>query len=145
MASMSAKSRKWVAGLLKVARAAAFLTLATGINGTVAALYPRYEPIYVYLVAVVIIAWLGGALLGVSAAVAATVLYDSMFSPVHFASLPSVLPLFIAIAAAVVTRLAKVPIQRREVAAAPTPILLPPIETRVQPSQSGLIAAPAAR
>jgi len=133
MAAMSANSRRWVAGLLKVARAAAFLTLATGINGTVAALYPRYEPIYVYLVAVVIVAWLGGALLGVTAAVAAVILYDWMFAPVQMVpSIPSIVPLVVAITAAIVTRLAKVPIPRRQVAPAPIPILLPPIDASVQ-------------
>jgi plectin len=105
--------RRWAAGALRAGRAAAFLTLATGINGTVAALEPRYEPIYVYLVAVVVVAWLGSVLLGVTTAVVAVVLYDWMFGPSGGAiTFSSVVPFVVAIGAAIVTRLARAPLQR---------------------------------
>ena len=112
-------------GALRAGRAAAFLTLATGINGTVAALEPRYEPIYVYLVAVVIVAWLGGLLLGVSSAIAAVVLYDSMFGPgTSSLSMSSVVPLVVAIGAAVMTQLVRAPLHRPAFPATKEPPLL---------------------
>ena len=52
MPARSAVSRKWIAGGLHAARAAALLTIATGVNGTLAAIWPHYEPIYAYLAAV---------------------------------------------------------------------------------------------
>lgn len=118
-----------MSGVLKAARAAAFLTLATGINGTVAALYPRYEPIYVYLLAIVVVSWMSGLFLGVTAAVAAVILYDWMFSPVRIVpSAASIVPFVVAVAAAVTTRAVRSPIlQRREIAPTPPPPLLPPI------------------
>ena len=118
--------RRWVAGALRAGRAAAFLTLATGINGTIAALEPRYEPIYVYLVAVVVVAWLGGALLGVTTAVVAVVLYDTMFAPVEglTPSWSTLVPLVVAVGAAVVTQLVRAPLRRPQFAAVPPPALL---------------------
>jgi CheY-like chemotaxis protein/chromosome segregation ATPase len=132
--------RRWVAGALRAGRAAAFLTLATGINGTVAALEPRYEPIYVYLSAIVIVAWLGSLLLGVTTAVAAIILYDAMFSPINIGpTWSAALPFAVAVGAAVVTRLARVPIERRRVslASTPPPPLLetsPPKVVEIRPS-----------
>src|SRR5687767_4311541 len=128
--------RRWVAGALRAGRAAAFLTLATGINGTIAALEPRYDPIYVYLVAVVIVAWLGGILLGITAAVAAVVLYDSMFGPaLGGPSMGSLVPFVVAIGAAVVTQLARAPLIRPSFGAAPArPLLDTPTLVSVTPS-----------
>src|SRR6476469_7499388 len=83
MQGRSAQSRKWIAGALNAARAAALLTIATGVNGTLAAIWPHYEPIYAYLGAVVIVAFLSSAILGATAAVAAVILYDWMFAPVR--------------------------------------------------------------
>src|SRR6185436_3630373 len=97
MPTRSARSRKWIAGALHIGRAAALLTIATGVNGTLAAIWPHYEPIYAYLLAVVIVAFLSSAILGVTAAVAAVILYDWMFSPVHIVSSWSIaIPLTIA-------------------------------------------------
>lgn len=133
-----ARRRRWVAGVLRAGRAAAFLTLATGINGTIAALEPRYEPIYVYLVAVVIVAWLGSLLLGVTTAIAAVILYDAMFSPVRAGlSIAALLPFAIAIGAAVMTRLARVPVERPRFAPSPPPQLLetsPPKVVEIVPA-----------
>ena len=128
MTSRSTRSRRWVSGTLKTVRAAAFLTLATGINGTIAALYPKYEPIYVYLTAIIVIAWISSLLLGVTAAVAAVVIYDSMFSPVRgVPSAAMAVPLVIAVAAAIGTRVARVPVMRRaEIPPTPPPPLLEP-------------------
>ncbi|MBK5259185.1 MAG: response regulator [Thermoanaerobaculia bacterium] len=133
MTARSARSRKWLGGALRTGRAAAFLVLATGINGTIAALEPRYEPIYVYLGSVVIVAWLGSFLLGVTTAVAAVILYDWMFSPVRMVpSLASVVPFTIAITAAIATRFARVPFTRRvEISPSPAPPLLPVAEGEI--------------
>jgi CheY-like chemotaxis protein len=109
----SATSRRWTAGALRAARAAAFLTLATGINGTLAAYLPRYEPFYVYLISVVVVAWLSSMLLGITTAIAAVICYDWYFSPLTTApSASTVVPLTIAVAAAIVTQLAKRPVMR---------------------------------
>ena len=128
--------RRWVAGALRAARAAAFLTLATGVNGTIAALQPRYEPIYVYLAAVVIVAWLGSVLLGVTTAIAAVILYDTMFAPAHAGpSWSSAVPFVVAIGAAVVTRLARVPLEKPR---------LPPTSPRPLLEAVPLVAVPPA-
>lgn len=133
MTAKSARSRKLLGGALRTGRAAAFLVLATGINGTIAALEPRYEPIYVYLASVVIVAWLGSLLLGITTAVAAVILYDWMFSPGPMvASLASVVPFTIAIAAAIATRFAKIPFTPRvEISPSPAPALLPVAEGEI--------------
>jgi CheY-like chemotaxis protein/chromosome segregation ATPase len=137
MTGRSTRSRRWVNGALKTARAAAFLTLATGINGTIAALEPRYEPIYVYLVAIVVVAWLSSLLLGVTAAVAAVIIYDWMFSPVRIVpSTASIVPFVAAVAVAVSARVARTPlVQRRELAPVPSQPLLaePPQVVSVMP------------
>lgn len=129
MPGRSARSRKWIAGALHAGRAAAFLTIATGVNGTLAALWPRYEPIYVYLVAVVIIAALTSALLGLTSAVAAVVLYDWMFAPVRIVpSLSIAIPFTVAVLVAISTR-AMMQVQRRAALAVPAePPLLPAID-----------------
>ena len=132
------RRRRWVAGALRAGRAAAFLTLATGINGTIAALEPRYEPIYIYLVAVVIVAWLGSLLLGVTTAIAAVILYDAMFSPVRAdVSIGGLLPFVVAIGAAVMTRLARVPVERPRFAPVAAPPMLetsPPKVVEITPA-----------
>lgn len=128
--------RRWVAGALRAGRAAAFLTLATGINGTVAALEPRYEPIYVYLVAVVIVAWLGTVLLGITTAVVAVVVYDAMFGPAGGGlSASSVVPFAVAIAAAILARAARAPLQKPAFpTATERPLLDVPTVVSVTPS-----------
>ena len=120
MADKSATPRRWKTGALRAARAAAFLTLATGINGTVSAYFPRYEPFYVYLISVIVVAWLSGVLLGVTAAIGAVVLYDWMFSPMAATgpSAASAVPLAVAVTAAIVTQLARAPLKRQSL---PTP------------------------
>lgn len=136
MPGRSAQSRKWIAGALHAARAAAFLTIATGVNGTLSAVWPRYEPIYAYLVAVVVVAFLSSALLGITAAVAAVILYDWMFSPVRFVPSTSILiPMAIAVLVALATRAAVALRQRRALAVPATePPLLPSID-RPEPLQ----------
>ncbi|HEX7420006.1 MAG TPA: hypothetical protein VF505_08975, partial [Thermoanaerobaculia bacterium] len=130
MPGRSAQTRKWIAGALHAARAAAFLTIATGVNGTLSAVWPHYEPIYAYLAAVVVVAFLSSALLGITAAVAAVILYDWMFSPVRVVpSLSIAMPMVVAVLVAMVTR-AAVAIRERPVLAAPAsePPLLPLID-----------------
>jgi CheY-like chemotaxis protein len=130
MPGRSAQSRKWVAGALHAARAAAFLTIATGVNGTLSAVWPHYEPIYAYLAAVVVVAFLSSALLGITAAVAAVILYDWMFSPVHVVpSMSIAMPMAVAVLIAIATR-AAVAIRERPALAPPVsePPLLPVID-----------------
>ena len=140
MEARSARSRKWVGRALRAGRAAAFLVLATGINGTISALYPRYEPIYVYLLSIVVVAWLGSVLLGVTTAVAAVILYDWMFSPLQSGlSASSVIPFSVAIAAALATSMARAPLKaRQEIAPSPPPPLLPVLDAEILQKQPSI-------
>src|SRR5712691_5900385 len=130
MPAKSATSRKWIAGARLAGQAAAVLTLATGVNLTLAALFPHYEAIYVYLIAIVVVAWLSSALLGVTTAVVAVVLYDWMFAPVRVVpSLSFFIPLTIAVATAIATRAIRAPfIERPGLPKPAEPALLPPID-----------------
>ncbi|HEY3053771.1 MAG TPA: response regulator [Thermoanaerobaculia bacterium] len=130
MPEKSATSRKWRAGLLRAGQAAAILTLATGVNGTLAAMFPRYEPIYVYLIAITLVAWLSSALLGVTAAVVAVIVYDWMFAPVRVVpSMSFVIPLTIAVATAIAARAIRAPLAQRPILPQPSPPpLLPAID-----------------
>lgn len=130
MPAKSATSRKWIAGGLHAARAVAFLTIATGVNGTLSAIWPHYEPIYAYLAAVVLVAFLSSAILGVTAAVAAVILYDWMFSPVRVVpSMSIAVPIAVALLVVLATR-AAVPLLRRPALARPAtePPLLPAVD-----------------
>jgi CheY-like chemotaxis protein/chromosome segregation ATPase len=113
--------------MLRAGRVAAFLTLATGINGAIATLAPRYDPIYAYLLSIAVIAWLGSMLLGVMAAIAAVVIYDFMFAPAPaIPTASAIVPFAVAIAVAVATRLVRAPImQRRELPPSTPPAMLP--------------------
>ena len=136
MPGKSAQSRKWIAGALHAARAAAFLTIATGVNGTLAAVWPHYQPIYVYLIAVVVVAFLSSALVGVTAAVAAVILYDWMFSPVRFIPSTSILiPIAVAVLVALATRAAVALRQRPVLAVPPSEPPLLPLLDRDEPLQ----------
>lgn len=129
MPARSATSRKWRAAAVHAARAAAFLSIATGVNSVLTAMYPRYEPVYAYLVAVLVVAWMSSALLGVTTAVAAAILYDWMFAPVRVVpSMSFAIPLTIAVAIAIATRAARLPLERPMLAeAVQPPALLPPV------------------
>ncbi len=136
----SARSRKWwVSRALQAGRAAAFLTLATGLNGAIAVYAPRYEPIYVYLVSIAIVAWLGSMLLGLTAAVAAVVLYDWLFSPVRVVpSVSAIVPLSIAVAVAIGTRLVRAPVLQSRVALPRSTQQLLPASSTLGPGPSAL-------
>ncbi|HSP17019.1 MAG TPA: response regulator [Thermoanaerobaculia bacterium] len=129
MPGRSATSRKWRNGLLQAARAGAFLSIATGVNSILTGLYPRYEPFYAYLISVFVVAWLSSALLGVTTAIVAVILYDWMFSPVRIVpSMSAVVPLTVAVALAIATRAVKIPVRPRAMLAkAPDPPLLPSV------------------
>ncbi len=130
MSARSAMSRKWIAGGLHAARAAALLTIATGVNGTLSAVWPHYEPMYAYLVAIVLVAFLSSAILGVTAAVAAVILYDWMFSPVRVVpSMSIAVPIGVALLVVLATR-AALPLMRRVALAVPAaePPLLPSVD-----------------
>ena len=132
MPARSATSRKWFALAVHAGRAAAFLTTVTGINLVLSEMYPRYEPIYAYLVTIVLVAWLASTLIGVTAAVAAAVVYDTLFGPAHgVTSMSFAIPAMVAVAVAVATRAARLPLRERPVLAEPVPPpLLPVAEQR---------------
>ena len=129
MPARSAKARRWIAGVLHAGRAAAFLTIATGVNGTLAAISPHYEPIYAYLVAVAVVAALSSALLGVTTAIAAVIAYDWMFAPVRVVpSMSIAIPFAVAVIIAIVTRAAVPMLRRQALPVSVEPPLLPPID-----------------
>ena len=99
----------------------------------------RFAAAAAIFIAVVIVAWLGSILLGVTTAIVAVILYDAMFSPLDLGlSWSGVLPLVVAVGAAVVTRLARVPLDRPRTFAASTPPPLletsPPKVVAITPS-----------
>jgi CheY-like chemotaxis protein len=67
--------------ILTSLRAAAIVVIATGLNEVIAGAEPRYEPVYVYLVAVAAVTWLDGVLLGALAAVFSAAFYAMLFMP----------------------------------------------------------------
>ncbi|MGZ8789594.1 MAG: hypothetical protein ACXW4P_15340, partial [Thermoanaerobaculia bacterium] len=94
-----------------------------------AAIWPHYEPIYVYLVAVVVVAALSSALLGVTAAIAAVIVYDWMFAPVRVVPSMSIAISFaVAVIIAIVTRAAVPMLRRPALPVSVEPPLLPPID-----------------
>ncbi|HEX2059546.1 MAG TPA: hypothetical protein VHK90_02295, partial [Thermoanaerobaculia bacterium] len=107
------------------------LIIATGVNDVIAGAVARYEPLYVYLAAVALIAWLDGAILGALSALAATAMYALLFMPRPDAlGAPVLLPLGAAFAAVVVVTPVRALARRRRrdvvLAAAPvTPLLTP--------------------
>lgn len=57
------------------------VVIATGLNEVIAGAEPRYEPVYVYLVAVAAVTWLDGVLAGALAAVFSAAFYAMLFMP----------------------------------------------------------------
>ena len=61
-------------------RAVALVVMATGVSGVVAQFVPRYGPLYAYVTALIIIAWLEGVVVGLVGAIAAAGAYLLLFT-----------------------------------------------------------------
>ena len=68
-------------GILITLRAAAIVIIVTGLNDVLASAVPRYEPLYLYLAAVGLVALTDGILLGVAAAALSISFYAMLFMP----------------------------------------------------------------
>lgn len=60
-------------------RAAAVVIIATGLSEILAGSVPRFEPLYVYLVAIALVVWLDGVIVGALAAAAAIAFHALLF------------------------------------------------------------------
>lgn len=68
-------------GLLTLLRAAAIVIIATGLNDVIAGAVPSYEPLYLYLAAVALVALLDGIVAATLTAVLAVAFYALLFMP----------------------------------------------------------------
>ncbi len=127
MAGRSASSRKWIAGALHAGRAAAFLTIAVGLNGALAAILPRDQSIYVYLLVVIVVSALSNVFISLLTAVAAVAVYGWMTAPGHLPSAPVIVAFVMAALVTMATR-AAIQIKRPAIAVPVEPPLLPPHE-----------------
>jgi CheY-like chemotaxis protein len=94
--------------MLAALRAAAIVITATGLNDIVGGSLPRYEPLYLYLAAVALVAWLDGFLFGILTAIGVASFYALLFSPRPFAfSVAMLVPLGFAMATAVAVSLVR--------------------------------------
>lgn len=132
MREHTTRVQRWPEGILRSGRAVAFLTLASGINGIVATQVGGWDPRWLYVATVGVIAALDGWLIGVVAAIGAVIAFQLM-SFGRFALAPerdSIL-LAAAIVAAIVARAMRVSISR------------PPLPApKPQPLLTGITAVP---
>lgn len=62
-------------------RSVALLMLAIGVNGVLTSVAPRYEPVYLFLAAIAMIAWWDGPIAGILAASLLAITYEVLYSP----------------------------------------------------------------
>src|SRR5688572_3383415 len=116
-------------GILITLRAAAIVIIVTGLNDVIASAVPRYEPLYLYLAAIALVALTDGILLGITAAILSTAFYALLFMPRPQALstaiiVPAAAGLGVAIAGAVVRGFVRARRPKRETHCAVTPPLL---------------------
>lgn len=91
-----------------VARSLAVMMLTVGVNGVLASLAPRYEPVYLSLAAVALIGWFDGFLAGLVAALVLAGMYEVLFSPLHgFSGRSTFIPVVAALLLATLAALAR--------------------------------------
>ena len=71
---------RWGIGAIRLARAAAFVVLATGIAEALALAMPRADALYVYLGAIALLAWLEGVGIAAVAVAFAAAAYPILFN-----------------------------------------------------------------
>ncbi len=120
-----ARAQRWPHGALRAGRAAAFLTLAAGVNGTVAAYAPSWDPRWLYVAVVGLIAAIDGWIGGLLSAIGVVVCYELMsFGAFRFVADRDSFLLAAAIIAVVTARAMRVAISRSTPAAQKTTPLL---------------------
>ncbi len=108
-----ARAQRWPHGALRAGRSAAFLTLATGVNGTLAAYVQSWDPRWLYIATVGLIAALDGWIAGLLAAAGAVVCYELMsFGAFRFVADRDSLLLAAAVIAAVAARAIRLAVAR---------------------------------
>lgn len=133
MAEGVARAQRWPHGALRAGRAAAFLTLATGVNGTITAYLPTWEPRWIYVAVVGLVAALDGWIIGLIAAAGAVLCYELMsFGAFRFVADRDALLFAAAIVAALAARALRLAIHRP----APQPV-------KERPLLTGFTIAPA--
>src|SRR5207244_7199537 len=75
--------------LKRAVRAAALVLVVTGASGAVAQFVPFYGPLYVYVAALITIAWLEGVAVGLIGAAVALGAYRMLFGTAAFLTLRS--------------------------------------------------------
>src|SRR5688572_25780956 len=116
-------------GILITLRAAAIVIIVTGLNDVIASAVPRYEPLYLYLAAVALVALTDGILLGIATAILSTAFYALLFMPRPQALsaaivTPAAAAVGVAIAGSVIRGLVRVRRKKREPVYPVTPPLL---------------------
>src|SRR5687768_3986580 len=118
-------------GILITLRTAAIVIIVTGLNDVIASAVPRYEPIYLYLVAVALVALSDGILFGLAAAILSFAFYALLFMPRADALSPAIMTpaaaaIGVAVGGAIVRGLFR---SRRRKAAPALPVMPPLLET----------------
>lgn len=78
-------------GILIALRAAAIVIIVTGLNDVIASAVPRYEPLYLYLAAIALVALADGILFGIAATILSLAFYALLFMPRAEALSPALL------------------------------------------------------
>lgn len=126
------RAQRWSPGAIRAGRAAAFLSLATGVNGMLAPYAHSWDPRWLYVATVGLVAALDGWLIGIAAAVGAVVCYELMsFGAFGFVADRDSMLLAAAVVAAIVARTLRLTVARQRLTAAKAPQLLTGI---IQPS-----------
>lgn len=126
------RAQRWSPGAIRAGRAAAFLSLATGVNGMLAPYAHSWDPRWLYVATVGLVAALDGWLIGIAAAVGAVVCYELMsFGAFGFVADRDSMLLAAAVVAAIAARTLRLTVARQRLTAARAPQLLTGI---IQPS-----------
>ncbi len=118
-------------GILITLRAAAIVIIVTGLNDVIASAVPRYEPLYLYLAAVALVALMDSILLGIAAGILSIAFYALLFMPRADALssaiiIPAAAGLGVAVAGAVIRGFVRVSQRKREPV---FPVMPPLLET----------------
>lgn len=118
-------------GILIALRAAAIVIIVTGLNDVIASAVPRYEPLYLYLAAIAMVALADGILLGIAAAILSIAFYALLFMPRAEALssallVPAAMALGVAVAGATIRGLVR---SRRRKPQPVLPVMPPLLET----------------
>lgn len=135
-------------GLLTLLRAAAIVIIATGLNDVIAGAIPSYEPLYLYLAAVALVAVLDGIIPATLTAALGVAFYALLFMPrAEATSIRLALPAGLAFGTAILVSVARGLWRRTtrrsvgpETVSAPSQAMLPPPQILTLDSSEILLA-----